>query len=126
MVMADGSGGVAAKKDARRGRLWGLSVAQRRTENEAILLLEGRLGHTTVPELEAAARQLIADGVSNLVLDLSQVDYLSSAALGVIERLSGDLGGRGGRLTLRDPAVPVRVALELSGDLVRHIESKPD
>jgi anti-anti-sigma factor len=126
MVMADTGEAAKTTKDARRGRLWGLSMAQRRAENEAILLLVGRLGHTTVPELEAAARQLIADGVSNLVLDLSRVDYLSSAALGVIERLAGDLAGKGGRLTLRDPAVPVRVTLELSGDLVRHIESKAD
>jgi len=86
------------------------------------LLLEGRLGHTTAPELETAARQLLAGGCTRLVLDLSRVDYLSSAALQILERLSTELSGRNGHLTLRAPAEPVRVALELSGALSERIE----
>ncbi len=59
-----------------------------------------------------------------MVLDLSQVDYLSGAALSVLERLATEIAGRGGRLVLRNPAIPVRVALELSGSLAEHIESQ--
>jgi len=101
---------------------WRLSIRLCRTDGQAILLLDGRLGHSTVPELRAAAGPLLLEGVPDLVLDLSCVDYLSSAALGAIEQMARDLAGRGARLTLRSPADPVRIALELSGDLLSHID----
>jgi anti-anti-sigma factor len=85
-------------------------------------LLEGRIWQTTISELDGAARQLVSEGVRILVLDLSQVDYLNSSALGAIEKLSTELAGLGGRLVLRNPTAPVRVALELSGGLVQLIE----
>jgi anti-anti-sigma regulatory factor len=65
---------------------------------------------------------LLSEGVLDLVLDLSCVDYLSSAALEALERLSRDLAGKGGRLILRAPADPVRIALELSGGLLPCVE----
>jgi anti-anti-sigma factor len=70
-------------------------------------------------------RPLLAAGVMNVVLDLSCVDYLSSAALETLERMSRDLASTGGRLILRAPADPVRIALELSGSLLPHIETDP-
>lgn len=91
-----------------------------------MLLLNGRLGHSTVSQLESAASPLLSEGVLNLVLDLSCVDYLSSAALECLERLSKELADRGGRLILRAPADPVRIALELSGGLVKDIEPALD
>jgi anti-anti-sigma factor len=126
MVPTDRGATVGSRDDRRRGRLWRLSVTCSRSESHAILLLEGRLGHSTASELKAAAGPLVAEGVSNLVLDLSRVDYLSSAALQILERLSLDLEVQGGRLTLRAPADPVRVALELFGALTAAIESTPE
>ena len=80
------------------------------------------MGVPTAAEFEAASRQVLNEGATKVVLDLSQVDYLSGAALSIIEQLSDELAGKGGRLVLRDPAVPVRLALELSGSLAEHIE----
>ena len=79
------------------------------------MLLEGRLGHTTAGELEAVTKQLVEQGVSNVVLDLAGVDYISSGALAVFERLERCLGGLGGRLTLRNPSVSARLTLDLAG-----------
>ena len=79
-----------------------------------VLFLEGRLDHARAAELEEAAGQLLT-GSPELVVDLSGVDYLSSAALKVFETLAGEQSQRGGRLTLRTPSVAARLALELSG-----------
>src|SRR5262245_48144356 len=122
MVTADGGLTPGSRRDGGRGRRWKLTVTLRRTDAQAILLLNGRLGHSTVSELEAAVGPLLSEGLLDLVLDLSCVDYLSSAALEALERMSRDLNGRGGRLALRAPADPVRIALELSGALLAHIE----
>jgi anti-anti-sigma regulatory factor len=54
-------------------------------------------------------------GIETLVLDLASVDYLSGAALSVIEGLSQELSARAGRLSLCRPSVPARLAIELSG-----------
>lgn len=47
------------------------------------LALEGRLDTTTAPQLEAEVKGSLA-GVTELVLDFSQLEYLSSAGLRVI------------------------------------------
>ena len=47
------------------------------------LALEGRLDTTTAPQLEAEVRDALT-GVNELVLDFSQLEYLSSAGLRVI------------------------------------------
>ena len=45
--------------------------------------IEGRLDTTTAPQLEAELRQSM-DGVTELVLDFSKLEYLSSAGLRVL------------------------------------------
>lgn len=47
------------------------------------LALEGRLDTTTAPQLETEVRDALT-GVNELVLDFSQLEYLSSAGLRVI------------------------------------------
>ena len=47
------------------------------------LALEGRLDTTTAPQLEAEVKSSLG-GVAELVLDFSQLEYLSSAGLRVI------------------------------------------
>ena len=86
------------------------------TENGAtVLVLKGRLGHGTAGELEAAAKAVLAAGISHLVIDLSAVDYLSSAGLRVLESLAVAQKTNGARLTLRAPSPAARLSLQLSG-----------
>ena len=47
------------------------------------LALEGRLDTTTAPQLEAEVKGTLG-GVTELVLDFSQLEYLSSAGLRVL------------------------------------------
>lgn len=47
------------------------------------LALEGRLDTTTAPQLEVEVKGALA-GVTELVMDFSQLEYLSSAGLRVI------------------------------------------
>jgi len=97
-------------------RLWRLKSTTVVENGTTVLILEGRLGHATADELMAAAGPLVAGGALDLVIDLSGVDYLSSAALKVLESLAAGQSSRGGRLTLRAPSPAARLSLELSGD----------
>ncbi len=51
-------------------------------------------------ELEGMVNSLIAEGVRKLVLDLTDVEFLDSAGLGVIMHISGQIEHKGGRLRI--------------------------
>lgn len=52
-------------------------------DSTLIIALEGRLDTTTAPKLEAELKQSIADN-TELILDFTKLEYLSSAGLRVL------------------------------------------
>jgi anti-anti-sigma factor len=49
-----------------------------------VLHLQGYLDAHTAPRFEEALRQVAADGAADIVVDCSQLDYISSAGLGLL------------------------------------------
>ena len=96
-------------------RLWRLHINAAVEGGIPVLFVEGRLGHDAAAELEKIAARHPPDASANVVIDLSEVDYLSSAALKVFAMLAERLSVDGGRLRLRAPSVAARLALELAG-----------
>jgi anti-anti-sigma factor len=103
---------MAGSADGKR--LWRLSTRMVAENGTIVLILEGRLGHATAPQLKAIVEGVAQDS-KDVVLDLAGVDYLSSAALKTLAGLAADQTGRGGELTLRSPSPAARLSLELSG-----------
>ena len=60
-----------------------MTITQKRNESQLSLLLEGRLDTTTAPELEKVIKSSL-DGVTELTIDMSRLDYLSSAGLRIL------------------------------------------
>ena len=94
-------------------QLWQLRSLPATGHGTTVLVLEGRLGHATAGELKAIVQSL--DPSNDVVLDLSGVDYLSSAGLRVIEDLAAAQSGCGRELTVRSPSPAARLSLALSG-----------
>ena len=106
---------MAGSADGKRlSPVWRLSSRTVAENGTIVLILEGRLGHATAPQLHAMVEGA-AQGSKDVVLDLAGVDYLSSAALKVIDGLAAEQAGRGGELTLRSPSPAARLSLELAG-----------
>ncbi len=63
---------------------------------------------TRLSETEALVHSLIEQGMRKLVLDLTHVDVVDSAGLGIIMRIFGELSERGGRLRISGPSEQVR------------------
>jgi anti-anti-sigma factor len=61
-----------------------LSIDGYREGDRHTLLLRGELDMVGAPELEARAQQLCANHASELVLDLSQLEFIDSAGLNSI------------------------------------------
>ena len=60
-----------------------MTIEIKRNEDETIIKLVGRLDTTTAPALDKTINEDIA-GTKNLVLDVKELEYISSAGLRVL------------------------------------------
>ena len=72
----------------------------RATEQDGIdiLALAGRMDATTTPEFESAARALLAQGKNRVIVDMADLEYISSAGLRGIRGLVKSIKAASGRL----------------------------
>ena len=92
-----------------------MKIQERQEGKWRILGVAGRVDSLTAPQLDAAFKQLIDDGGSWLKLDLSGVEYLSSAGLRVLLATLKAVRALAGDLQLYSPRDNVRSVLEISG-----------
>ena len=78
------------------------------------LALEGRLDTTTAPELEATLKESLA-GVTSLILDLSALDYLSSAGLRVLLSAQKQMNRAKGKMVVRHVCDTVMEVFNMTG-----------
>ena len=108
--------GLMARAEGRNGvQTWRFAVTSTVQDGETVLKLEGRIGHNGATLLRKAGEQILERGVKRLALDLSGVDYMSSAGLRAIDDLATSLEEQAGSLRVIDPTDPVRLVLDLSG-----------
>lgn len=60
-----------------------MTIVEERNNNVLTLKIEGRLDTTTAPTLEITINENL-DGVTELILDMNQLTYVSSAGLRVL------------------------------------------
>ena len=85
-----------------------------------VLEVAGRLGHASADRLTAALAAAIEPRPRGLILDLEQVDYISSAGLLAIDLAGQQLAAAGGALVLCALPEPLRIAFELAGLVTRY------
>jgi anti-sigma B factor antagonist len=61
-----------------------LTIATSEVEGCTVVTVAGELDIHTAPSLQSAISELIDHGVHDLVVDLSQVDFIDSTGLGVL------------------------------------------
>jgi anti-anti-sigma factor len=94
---------------------WTLRLADQRIGTVLVLLLGGRISAAEAHTLQARLDAAVAAGDRRLVVDLADVDYVSSPGLAVLENTSIRLSAAAGALILCRVADPVRIVLELTG-----------
>ncbi len=80
-----------------------------------LLTVSGRVDAERAPELEAAGRRILEKDYLKLIINLSAVQYLSSAGLCALLNLAKLAKARQSRLILCGPTPAVRQVLKLSG-----------
>ncbi len=73
-----------------------------------------RLDTTTAPELEEALKSCI-DDADSLMIDFSELEYLSSAGLRILLSSQKAMNRKNGKMTLKNPNEIVSEILEVTG-----------
>jgi anti-sigma B factor antagonist len=92
-----------------------MDIATQEYKRVAVMSVTGRVDSATAPELESKLRGLVDEGRTQIVLDLKNVEYMSSAGLRAmvstlkaVKRVNGDL-------RLANPSPRVEEVLRLAG-----------
>lgn len=92
-----------------------LEITTQEMKRVDLITVSGRVDSSTAPELEEALQGRLDDGRYNLVLDLSDVNYLSSAGLRAMVSALRTCKGKGGDVRVAAPSERVQEVLELAG-----------
>jgi anti-anti-sigma factor len=92
-----------------------MDIRQTNREGVTIVAPTGRIDTTTSGAVEAAVRGAVDGGARDLVIDFSEVEYISSAGLRVFLVLAKRMRDLQGRLVLCGMPGPVRQVFHLAG-----------
>ena len=90
-----------------------MTIEKKQEGNNLTVCLEGRLDTLTSPELEAEFRQSLT-GITELVVDMEKLAYISSAGLRVL--LSAQkVMNKQGAMTIRNVSEEIMEVFEVTG-----------
>jgi anti-anti-sigma factor len=91
------------------------SIAHKALKRCDLLTPVGRIDSSTAPQLEESVKYAMKNDSHNIVIDLSQVTFLSSAALRVLISTSKECRKNKGDLYLAAPSDKLKDVFELAG-----------
>ena len=91
-----------------------MNITATKNPESLVLAVSGRLDTTSAPELEAKVKE-VAHKSKVLVMDLKDVEYISSAGLRVVLQTHKIMAGFQGKLTVRNPSDFCKQAFEATG-----------
>ena len=94
-----------------------LVIVTDNTQSVPIMNIKGRVDSNTAPELDGALENLLKAGKNQIVLNLEEVDYLSSAGLRALVKALKDAQQSGGNLHLAAISQPIEMVLRTVGML---------
>lgn len=90
-----------------------MTITKTRNDDSIIVALEGRLDTTTAPELESALSEEF-EGLTELIFDFADLEYISSAGLRVL--LSAQkVMNKQGSMKLRNVNSDINEVLSITG-----------
>ena len=92
-----------------------VTVVGSRTEAAVILEVNGRLDGETAPEFERMCRQWITAGDRHVILDFTELQYISSAGLSSVLGAGKEIDRHGGRLLICGLSARVKQVFAFSG-----------
>ncbi len=95
--------------------VYGLQIDLEEVDKKMILRLNGRLDAASSPILEKKMQSLIEDNHLLILLDFSQVDYLSSAGMRLLLSMTKKLIAKEGYLVIFSLSDDVKEVIKIAG-----------
>jgi anti-anti-sigma factor len=93
-----------------------MELSTKRYERVDLVRVSGRVDHQTAPELEKMLQGIIGGGRHNVVVDLSDASYISSAGLKVLQATAKSARGMmGGDVRLARLPANLKEVFKLTG-----------
>ena len=92
-----------------------MEIVQHTNADITILVLTGRLDVTTTPMLEAKFDAVFASGAKKILIDCTELDYISSAGLRALLTAAKTAKKTNGRIVLASLNKNVKQIFEISG-----------
>jgi anti-sigma B factor antagonist len=89
----------------------GLSEAR---DSVTVVAPEGRLDMDSAPDLRDHVKQLVDTGVTRIVMDLSEIDFVDSSGLAAIISALRTVRQAGGTIHIARPSREVQLLLEIT------------
>ncbi len=90
-------------------------VKRKDVETVSIVYLKGYLDAHTAPDFEKVLQDLVEENRVQIVVNLSELSYISSAGLGVFMGFIEDVRKKGGDIKLAEPTEKVFRVFDLLG-----------
>jgi anti-sigma B factor antagonist len=92
-----------------------MELSTNEIQQVTVMTVSGRVDSATAPDLENALKQLVDGNKNRIVLDLTGVDYMSSAGLRAMVSTLKSVKRASGDLRLANPSSRVAEVLRLAG-----------
>ena len=92
-----------------------MEVTTRKEKSAVVLSVNGRIDATNAPELEKSLSEPIESGENTLIVNMAELDYISSAGLRVILLTAKKLKAQQGDIILVGLQGAVKEVFEISG-----------
>ena len=106
--------GFFCDPDLTAKRRTNMEITKTLNENSLLLVLEGRLDTTTAPQLESELKDSL-DAVTELTLDFTSLEYISSAGLRVLLSAQKAMNGKAGKMIVRNVNEDILEVFEITG-----------
>ena len=90
-----------------------LNINKNAAGSNLTVSLEGRLDTTTAPQLEEELKSSL-DGVTDLVIDIKETQYISSAGLRVLLSAQKTMNKQG-KMVVKNPSEEVKEIFDVTG-----------
>jgi len=92
-----------------------MELTTRSEKSTVIVSIKGRVDAVTAPELEKCLSEQIDSGENTVVVNMAELDYISSAGLRVVLLIAKKLKAKQGDMLLVGLQGPVKEVFEISG-----------
>ena len=92
-----------------------LSITVESMKRVALMTAEGRVDSSNAAQLDGTLKEIMNDGTYNIVLNLNQVNYMSSAGLRALVSALRECKKHRGDVRLSSPSERVAEVLDLAG-----------